>query len=382
MKLEEKGMKRILLSGGGTGGHIYPALAIARAVRRRYPDVEIAYIGTENGLESRIVPKEGNIRFYTVEIQGFKRSISWDNVNTIRKFLRALKKSKEYIREFRPDVVVGTGGYVSGPAVYAAHQMGIPTLIHEQNVVLGMTTKFLSRYVDVVAISLEESQKYLSWAQRIVFTGNPRATEVAQANSATGRKSLGINDPHRPIILFFGGSRGARAINEAVLEMVPRMSEMPQVHFVYVTGEVHYEEIRSRIGNTPPNLDVVPFIYNMPDVLAATYLVVGRAGASTLAELTALGLPSILIPSPYVTNNHQEANARWLEEQGASKMLLESECTGESLWREVKWLIENTDEHHAMSEAARRLGRPQAAEVLVDELEKIVKARATLEHVR
>ncbi|SEN08603.1 undecaprenyldiphospho-muramoylpentapeptide beta-N-acetylglucosaminyltransferase [Lihuaxuella thermophila] len=365
-------MKRILLSGGGTGGHIYPALAIARAVKKRYPDVEIAYIGTENGLESKIVPKEGNIRFYTVEIQGFKRSISWENVNTIRKFIRAVKKSKEYIQEFRPDAVVGTGGYVSGPAVYAAHQLGVPTLIHEQNVVLGLTTKFLSRFADVVAISLEESQKYLTHARRIVFTGNPRATEVVQANAAAGRKSLGISDLHRPIVLFFGGSRGAKAINEAVLQMIPRMKELPQVQFVYVTGEIHYEAIRSRIGQDEcPNLEVLPFIYNMPDVLAATYLVVARAGASTLAELTSLGLPSILIPSPYVTNNHQEANARWLQEQGASKMLLESECTGENLWAEVKRLIENPELHHEMSEAARKLGRPQAAEVLVDELEKI-----------
>ncbi|MBA4601161.1 undecaprenyldiphospho-muramoylpentapeptide beta-N-acetylglucosaminyltransferase [Thermoactinomyces mirandus] len=365
-------MKRILLSGGGTGGHIYPALAIARAVRKRFPDVEIAYIGTENGLESRIVPKEGNIRFYTVEIQGFKRSVSWENVRTIRKFLQAVRKSKQYLREFKPNVVVGTGGYVSGPAVYAAHQMGIPTLIHEQNVVLGLTTKFLSRFVDVIAISLEESQKYLSRANRIVFTGNPRATEVVQANAVLGRKSLGIKDSHKPIILFCGGSRGARVINEAVLQMIPEMKKMPEVHFVYVTGEVHYEKIRSQIqADEIPNLEVKPFIYNMPDVLSATYLLVGRAGASTLAELTALGLPSILIPSPYVTNNHQEANARWLEEQGASKMLLESECNAENLWREVKRLIENKEEHHAMSEAASRLGRPHAAEVLVDELEKI-----------
>lgn len=365
-------MKRILLSGGGTGGHIYPALAIARAVRKRFPDVEIAYIGTENGLESRIVPKEGNIQFYTVEIQGFRRSVSWENVRTIRKFVQAVRKAKEYLQEFKPDVVVGTGGYVSGPAVYAAHQMGIPTLIHEQNVVLGLTTKFLSRFVDVIAISLEESQKYLTRANRIVFTGNPRATEVIQANAAVGRKSLGIKDSHKPIILFCGGSRGARAINEAVLQMIPQMNEMPDIHFVYVTGEKHFEKISAELPTDAiDNLDVKPFIYNMPDVLAATYLLVGRAGASTLAELTALGLPSILIPSPHVTNNHQEANAIWLEEQGASKMILESECTADKLWREVRRLVENKEEHHAMSEAASRLGRPHAAEVLVNELEKI-----------
>ncbi|SFJ04550.1 undecaprenyldiphospho-muramoylpentapeptide beta-N-acetylglucosaminyltransferase [Thermoflavimicrobium dichotomicum] len=366
-------MRRILVSGGGTGGHIYPALSIARAVKKRYPDVEIAYIGTENGLESKIVPKQGDIRFYTVEIQGFKRSLSLENLNTIRKFLSAVKKSKQYIKEFQPDVVVGTGGYVCGPAVYAAHQLGIPTLIHEQNVVIGLTIKFLSRYADVVAYSLEESGKYLQNAKRAVYTGNPRATEVIEANPELGRRSLGIYDP-RPIVLFVGGSRGAKAINEAVLQMVPYMKQTPQVQFVYVTGEIHYEQIRSQIPlHEVPNLDVRPFIYNMPDVLASTYLVVSRAGASTLAEITALGLPSILIPSPYVTNNHQEANARWMEEQGAAKMIRESELSGKYLWDWIYYLLQRSDEHEKMSEAARRLGRPEAAEVLVDELERIAR---------
>ncbi len=367
-------MKRIMLSGGGTGGHIYPALAIARAVRQKYPDVRIGYIGTENGLESRIVPKEGEIRFYTVEIQGFKRSLSLYNVNTIRKFLSAVKKSKQYIKEFQPEVVVGTGGYVCGPAVYAAHQLGVPTLIHEQNVVIGLTIKFLTRYADVVAYSLEESGKFLTKAKRAVYTGNPRATEVIKANPELGRRSLGIYD-HHPIILFVGGSRGAKAINEAVLQMIPQMKTMPDVHFVYVTGEVHYEQIRSQVpAREVPNLDIRPFIYNMPDVLASTYLVVSRAGASTLAEITALGLPSILIPSPYVTNNHQEANALWLEKQGASKMIRENELTGQYLWEWIDYLVHQTEEHQKMSEAARQLGRPESADLLVSELENIARA--------
>jgi UDP-N-acetylglucosamine--N-acetylmuramyl-(pentapeptide) pyrophosphoryl-undecaprenol N-acetylglucosamine transferase len=375
-RMEGKEVKRLLLSGGGTGGHIYPALAIAKAVRKRYPDCRIAYIGTKNGLESKIVPKEEKMHFYTIDIQGFQRKLAWENVRTVIKFMHAVKQSKRYIQAFQPDVVVGTGGYVSGPPVYAAYRLGVPTLIHEQNVLPGLTTKFLARFAQVVALSFEQSQPYLRKAQRVILTGNPRATEVSQAHAAAGRKSLHLADATRPIVLFVGGSGGAKTINEAVLQMVPSMKKMTHVQFIYVTGEAYYEAVCAQIKlEEVPQLAVYPFIYNMPDVLAAAYLVVGRAGASTLAELTALGLPSILIPSPYVTNNHQEANARSLEEQGATKMLLEQQCTAENLWKEVKYLLENRKEHEAMRAAARKLGRPQAAHMLVEELEKLVLAR-------
>lgn len=367
-------MKRILLTGGGTGGHIYPALAIARAVRKKYPEVEIGYIGTDNGLEAQIVPKEPGVQFFTVEIQGFKRSLSWDNVNTVRKFIRAVSKSKEYITSFKPDVVIGTGGYVSGPAVFAAHQLHIPTLIHEQNALLGLTTKFLARFVDVVAVSLKESTKQLTSAKRVVYTGNPRATEVVQASASKGRESLGISASN-PVVLIFGGSRGAKTINQAVLNMLPKLKTLSDVQFVYITGEVHYQTITSQINvREYQNLHIKPFIYNMPDVLASTNLVVARAGASTLAELTALGLPSILIPSPYVTNNHQEANARVLEEQGATRMILEQDCNGENLWRAIEELMNQPDQREIMGGKAASLGRPEAANLIVEELEKLVTA--------
>jgi UDP-N-acetylglucosamine--N-acetylmuramyl-(pentapeptide) pyrophosphoryl-undecaprenol N-acetylglucosamine transferase len=369
-------MKRILLTGGGTGGHIYPALAIARAVREKYPEVQIGYIGTPNGLEAKIVPKESSIEFFTVEIQGFKRSFSWENVNTVRKFIRAVSKSKEYIKKFQPDVVIGTGGYVSGPAVFAAHQLNIPTLIHEQNVLLGLTTKFLARFVDVVAVSLEESSKHLTSVRKVVYTGNPRATEVMKANGAKGRESLGIS-ADIPVVLIFGGSRGANTINQAVLGMMPKLKTLPDVHFVYITGEIHYQTIKAQINPADyPNLDVKPFIYNMPDVLATTDLVVARAGASTLAELTALGLPSILIPSPHVTNNHQEANARVLEEAGAARMLLEEDCNGENLWKAVEVLVLNESDRKVMGEKAKSLGRPEAATQILGELESLVAVKS------
>lgn len=367
-------MKTILLTGGGTGGHIYPALSIAKEVKKRYPHVRIAFIGTKNGLESKIVSREKDIEFHIIDIQGFKRKVSWTNIQTVIKFMRAVRKSKEIIKELQPDVVIGTGGYVSGPPVYSAYRLGIPTLIHEQNVVPGLTTKFLSRFVSTVAVSFEQSIKYFQKKCRVIYAGNPRATDVVRANAAAGRELLGVKDERKKIVLLFGGSQGARVINNAVLAMLPYFGQLPQVQFVYVTGEAHYEKIRERIQTEKySNLYIKSFIYNMPDVLAAAHLVIGRAGASTLAELTALGLPSILIPSPYVTNNHQVLNARWLEQHNACKMIEEKACTGHELWLAICELMKNNNKLAQMSNASRELGFPEAAEFIVNQLEKLIE---------
>lgn len=363
---------RVLLTGGGTGGHIYPALAIAQELERKWKNVEITYIGTKSGLEASIVPK-ADIPFLAIDIQGFRRKLSWHNVRTIEKFLRALKQSKQLIRHFRPHVVVGTGGYVCGPVVYAANRLGVPTLIHEQNVIPGLTNKFLSRYADVVAISFEGSAKYFHRTKSLVHCGNPRASVVAVADRVAGRLALGIKeDDRRPIVLIVGGSRGARPINEAVMEMIPRILEQDAFYVVYVTGEVHYESVMRKLGPVSSNrLIVKPYIYNMPEVLAASHLVVNRAGASTIAEITALGLPSILIPSPYVTNNHQEANARWLEREGAAKVFLEKELSADALWQAIKGMMDHPSQREAMSQASSRLGQPQAVVRIVNELNKL-----------
>lgn len=369
---------RVLLTGGGTGGHIYPALAIANELETQARNHDMLYIGTERGLEADIVTKAG-LPFQSIDIQGFRRKLSWDNVRTVQKFLRAIKRSKQLIQEFAPDVVVGTGGYVCGPVVYAAHRLGIPTLIHEQNVIPGLTNKFLARYADVVAISFEGSEHYFNRAPCLVHSGNPRASEVAAADRANGRRSLTIaEDDGKPIVLIVGGSRGARPINEAVIRMVPRILEQDTFYVVYVTGEVHYEEVSTRLqGVSSDRLIIKPYIYNMPEVLAASSLVVNRAGASLLAEITALGLPSILIPSPYVTNNHQEANARWLERQGASKVVLEKELAGDTLWEEICHVMAQDARREAMGQAALQHGHPKAAGRIAVELDKLVNGSSS-----
>lgn len=353
---------RIVVSGGGTGGHIYPALALIREIQKETPDAEFLYIGTEKGLESKLVPRE-NIPFKSIHITGFKRSISLENVKTILRFLKGVKQSKQMIREFQADVVIGTGGYVCGPVVYAAAKMGIPTIIHEQNSVPGLTNKFLSRYVDRVAVCFTEAESFFP-KEKVVLTGNPRASEVLNQDGIKGRLSAGLNLTD-PVVLIVGGSRGARPINDAVVQSLEKLGQRPY-QVLYVTGEVHYDNVKKEVEQigSPKNVVIKPFIHNMPQVLAGTDLTVARAGATTLAELTSLGIPSILIPSPYVTNNHQEKNARSLSNNGAAQLLLEKDLTSESLLESIDRILLNKTKLNEMKQAAKVLGIPDSAKRL------------------
>ncbi|WP_019909319.1 undecaprenyldiphospho-muramoylpentapeptide beta-N-acetylglucosaminyltransferase [Paenibacillus sp. HW567] len=364
---------RIVLSGGGTGGHIYPAVAVARQLEAEEENSSFLYIGGKRGLESKLVPQE-NLPFKSIDITGFRRKLSIDNVKTVMRFLKGVKASKEMLREFKPDVVIGTGGYVCGPVVYAASKLGIPTLIHEQNAIPGLTNRFLSRYADTVAVSFEGTESAFPGGKNVIYTGNPRATTVTTANPQRGFASLGIPEGST-VVLMVGGSGGARAINQAMIEMAPLVVKGNSVHYVYVTGESYFEEtrkaLRQKLGGVPNWLHLLPYVHNMPEVLACTSLIVNRAGASFLAEITALGIPSILIPSPNVTNNHQEANARQLEREGAAAVLLEKDLNGQSLMEAVQKIIGAESVRSQMSEASRRLGKRDAAALVVTELRRL-----------
>lgn len=367
-------MMKVILTGGGTGGHIYPALALARYMKKKHPDIEILYIGSSRGLEADIVKKEG-IPFRAIEIAGFKRKLSFSNLKTIYLFLKAVRQIKKWIRSFQPDAVIGTGGYVAGPVVYAATRLKVPTFIHEQNVIPGLTNSFLARFVDRVCVSFSGSAQYFP-REKVVMTGNPRATEVVEADGKMGRASLNIPEDKR-IVLIVGGSRGAEAINEAFLSILPKLDQLTAHHFIYVTGEKHYDFVMSQWQemDRPANVTIRPFLYNMPEVLAATDLIVNRAGASFLAEMTALGIPSILIPSPYVTNNHQEKNARWMEEQGASVMILERDLTGSLLFEQMKRILQDDDLWNRMKKASVKLGQPESANLFYQEIRGVLDRR-------
>ncbi|MFC4305646.1 undecaprenyldiphospho-muramoylpentapeptide beta-N-acetylglucosaminyltransferase [Cohnella boryungensis] len=368
---------RVVLTGGGTGGHIYPALAIGREVSERQPGSSLLYIGTSRGLEGRIVPEQG-IAFENITITGFRRSLSLENVKTVMRFLKGVRRSKELLRQFKPDVVVGTGGYVCGPVVYAASRLGIPTLIHEQNVVPGLTNKFLSRYVDGVAVSFAESASHFKNCSNVVYAGNPCATRVLHADGRQGYESLGMK-PGTPFVLIVGGSGGARALNDAFVRMLPLLKKLPEVHFVFVTGERFYKDaedaVRRELREGTDRVKVLPYIGNMPDVLAASSLYVGRAGASFLAEVTSLGLPSLLVPSPNVTNNHQEANARSLMNAGAANMILERELSGEALFAGIDSIMGDRTRRDAMSESSRNLGMPESAAIIYDQIVGLQRKR-------
>lgn len=360
---------KLLVSGGGTGGHIYPALALIERLKQVESDTEVLYVGTTRGLENKIVPAAG-IKLKTLHTQGFKRSLSLENFKTMYLFLKSVHDAKRIIKEFQPDVVLGTGGYVSGSVLYAAAKMHVPTVIHEQNSVVGITNKFLSRYVDEIAIAFEAARSQFP-ADKVHMTGNPRAQQVAaNANSKYSWTNDGLSD-HRPTMMIFGGSQGAPKINQSVIEAIPEFNRR-DYQVIFATGQKRYEKVMEQLKNVPlgDNVKVVPYIPDMPKKLPRVDMLVSRAGATTIAEITALGIPTILVPSPYVTANHQVKNAQALVKQGAAAMILEDQLDGRTLLVQADKIMNHPDIRSQMAAASKKIGRPNAADLLIDVLKK------------
>ncbi|KJW12295.1 undecaprenyldiphospho-muramoylpentapeptide beta-N-acetylglucosaminyltransferase [Levilactobacillus spicheri] len=355
---------RLMVSGGGTGGHIYPALALIKALKKRDPDAQVMYVGSERGLESTIVPAKG-IPFQSTRIQGFKRSLSLENFKTVYLFLKSVHEAKKMIRDFKPDVVVGTGGYVSGAVVYAASRLHVSTMIHEQNSVVGMTNKFLSRYVDKIAYVFDAAVDQLP-ANKMVKTGNPRAQEAAEIVSHFQWDEYGLHDDV-PTLLIFGGSQGALKINSATVAAIPAFNQR-NYQVVFVTGQKRYDGVMDQLKNVQvaDNVVVKPYIPNMPEVLPRVAAIVGRAGATSLAEITADGIPSILIPSPYVTADHQTKNAKSLVDVGAAEMITEADLSGTTLVAKADQLMNDDALRQDMASASKHLGVPDAADRVLD----------------
>lgn len=359
----------IIVSGGGTGGHIYPAITIIRTIQQKYPEAKFLYVGTTRGLEADIIPKEG-LPFATVDIQGFERHLTPANLVRAGKAMAGVAKAAKIVRDFHPDAVVGTGGYVCGPILLAASLMHVPTLIQEQNVVPGITNKILSKFVSKIAAGTEEAMKHFP-ADKVLCTGNPIRSEVMTACRAEGAAEFGF-DPNRKTVLVSGGSRGARAINRAMIDVLVQAAANPAVQYLHVTGKNEYEDVIKRLHDAGLDLEqvkhikVCPYLYDMPKAMAMADLAVFRAGATGLAELTARGIPSILIPYPYAAENHQEHNARALEEAGAARMILNKDLTSERLCAVLTELLSEEEKLAAMAAASRKMGRPQAAGDIAD----------------
>lgn len=355
---------RIIVSGGGTGGHIYPAITIIRAIEKIAKDSAFLYVGTKIGLEADIIPKEG-LPFETVDIQGFERKISMTNIKTLGKSVQSVWHARKIIRDFKPDVVIGTGGYVCGPILLAASLLGIPSLIQEQNVIPGMTNKILSKFVTKIAVGYEEAREYFP-VEKVMFTGNPIRDEVMTADRAASIEEFGL-DPSKLTVLISGGSRGARSINNAMIGVHCYFAGDLSTQLLHVTGKNEYNDIIAKLKkkgidtDRVGNISIKPYLYDMPKALAIADLAIFRAGAVGLAELTAKGVPSILVPYPYAAANHQEYNAKAVADKGAAIVVRDAELTAEKLIVLLKQLTKERDKLKKMAEASRSIGRPQAA---------------------
>lgn len=367
---------KIIVSGGGTGGHIYPAITIIQALRERIPEAEFLYVGTAQGLEADIVPKEG-LPFETIELQGFERRLTLSNLMRGFKAVAGLKKARSIVKKFQPDVAIGTGGYVCGPILLAASLMKVPALIQEQNVLPGITNRILSKFVTKIAVGSEAALKHFP-KEKAVFTGNPIRKSVMEASREDGLREFGF-DGNKLVVLVSGGSRGARTINRAMVPVLKEAQDNPEIQFLHVTGKGEYEDIQNRLKaegvelSKAPHIRVEPYLYDMPKAMAMADLAVFRAGATGIAELTARGVPSILVPYPYASENHQEHNARALQEKGAARMILNKDLTAETLNTTLNELLSKPDELKNMAEASRRMGRPSAADDIADIVMGIAK---------
>lgn len=366
---------KILLSGGGTAGHINPAVAIAKYALLADKGNEVLFVGTKGGMESTLIPKEGfDIKY--VDVEGLPLKVSLKSAVSAAKMAAATLKSIGIIRKFKPDIVVGTGGYVCVPAVLAAHLLGVPSLIHEQNAFPGSAVKFLARFAEVTAISFDGSCKYINKAREILLTGNPIRPAILESDRGESRRRLGIGS--EKLIVSFGGSLGAERINEVMIDFCANHENDDGVRILFCTGRREYDkcaaELERRSVHIGGNIELLPYIENMDDVMNAADVLICRSGAITLAELCAVGKPSVLIPSPNVTNNHQFHNAKAVADAGAAIMINERELSTDSLTKAVYSVIYDEDRAADMAQKARSIGICDATEKIYEKLKMMTNA--------
>ena len=377
----EKKLHKMIFTCGGTAGHINPAIALAQLAREKEPTVEILFVGAERGLEKDLVPKAG-YHFRTVHISCFHRSFKpheiKHNLISACNLLRSPREARAILREFQPDVVIGTGGYASFPLVKAAAKAGIPTAVHESNMVPGLTTEMLEPFANRIMVGFESCRKYYKHPQKVAVTGTPVREDFFALTKAQAKEQLGVNDG-RPLVVSFWGSLGASGMNQQMVDFLALEAAKEPFHHIHAAGSgnltalKHALKERGVVLSEHPALDVREYIYDMARVCRAADLVICRAGASTISELTALGVPALMVPSPYVTNNHQEKNARALEESGGAVVLLERECSGQALFQAASGILRDEERRAEMERSMLSLGIRDAGERIWQTVLEIIK---------
>lgn len=366
----EKKLKRVIFTCGGTAGHVNPAIALAQLMREKDPETEFLFVGAERGLEKDLIPKAG-YAFRTVHISSFHRSLKpreiKHNAISVCNLIRAPREARGILREFRPDVVIGTGGYASYPMVKAAAKAGIPTAVHESNMVPGLTTEMLEPFADCVLVGFEACRQHYRHPEKVIVTGTPVRGDFFALTKAEARRKLGLDDG-RPLVVSFWGSLGASGMNRQMADMLALEAAREPFHHIHAAGKSGYPLVRELLREknvelaSCPALDLREYIYDMAVVMRAADLVICRAGASTISELTALGVPALMVPSPYVTNNHQEKNARILEQAGGAMVLLEKDSTGQALFQAACGILRDGARRAEMEKAMAALGIRDATE--------------------
>lgn len=361
---------RVIMTGGGTGGHIYPAIAIADEIKKRDSGTEVLFIGAEIGMERDIVPANGyNIEL--IDVMGFYREKLYRNVDVLNKLRKANRKAKAIINEFRPDVVIGTGGYASAPVVRMAQKMEIPTYIHEQNAFPGVTNKMLEGKVDKLFLGFEDGSRHFKHPEKHIVSGNPVRDEFLDISKEEAREVLGIHE-NDFVLLAFGGSQGAGRINKAMINVMETFNGVRTLKVFMATGSYYYEailkEFESKGVKLESNINILEYIHEMPKYLAAADLVISRSGALTVAEVTVCGKPAIFIPSPNVTGNHQYHNAKAVSETGGAMVVEEKDLDNDELASMILRLKNNPEILRDMSEKSKAFSMPDSVKIICDHI--------------
>lgn len=356
---------RVVISAGGTGGHIYPALAIINKIKKEEPNSEFIYIGTHNRMEKDLIPSL-DIPYEAIEVTGFIRKLTLENFKTLTRFLKARQRCLTILKNFNPDIVIGAGGYVTAPVIWAAHKLGYKTFIHEQNSVVGLSNKYLTKYVDKIGVSFESTLNEFP-KEKVALTGNP-CSEKAILTKKANKSDFGLSDDKK-LVLIVMGSLGSKTINEKMVEYVYGFRNK-NYEVLFVTGENYYDKIKTR--RFPDNVKVVPFIKDLPSIMKSTDLMVSRAGASTMSEIMALGIPTIFIPSPYVTNNHQYKNAIDLVQKDAAWILEEKDLSKVSFIKMIDDILADKKQYEQVKKNVSELGIKDSSSRIYNILKEMI----------
>ncbi len=369
---------KVIIAGGGTGGHLFPAVAIAQEFKMKDNSGRILFVGTEKGIESRVVPREGfEIRFISAE--GLKGRGILKKVKSVCKLPIGIMQSIKILKDYKPDIVIGVGGYASGPIGIASVLLGYPLVIQEQNLFPGVTNKILGRFAGLIFTSFEETEKFFNKG-KVHLTGNPIRKGIAESESEDKEFELKFHakvsnlKPLKFTLLIFGGSQGAHSINKAMVDGLEYLAKFKDSIFViHQTGVTDLEFVKKSYEKIGFESEVVPFIHNMADSYKKADLIICRAGATTISEITACGKAAVLIPFPFAANNHQEMNARVLKENGAAEMIIEKDLNGEMLANKILFLMQSRTRLLEMERESKKMGKPDAAKEIVEQCYKLIK---------